>query len=136
MAERVERNYFPDRFGFEIFGDPFEGKREMEAEKARNAPPVPNAEDIPAGSYKDSCNGCALSSDGKALTCTQCKHWSQQSRNWNLQESTIALQPPLCQPEEWIGNRDGMLACEPKPESVLAAEQEAVGGDGAGEKEL
>ena len=23
MAERVERNYFPDRFGFEIFGDPF-----------------------------------------------------------------------------------------------------------------
>ena len=23
MAERVERNYFPDRSGFEIFGDPF-----------------------------------------------------------------------------------------------------------------
>ena len=54
-ATKVERTYFPDNFGFEPFGDPFENKREMEAEKKRNAPPVPNAENIPAGSYADSC---------------------------------------------------------------------------------
>lgn len=27
LWERVERHYYPERFGFEIFGDPFEGKQ-------------------------------------------------------------------------------------------------------------
>jgi len=28
ICEEVERNYFPERFGFHIFGDPFERKRQ------------------------------------------------------------------------------------------------------------
>eukprot|EP01048_Picozoa_sp_COSAG05_P001164 COSAG05_NODE_38_length_27626_cov_78.614306_7_plen_57_part_00 len=27
LKERVERHYFPERFGFHIFGDPWETKR-------------------------------------------------------------------------------------------------------------
>lgn len=125
-ATKVERTYFPDNFGFEPFGDPFEHKREMEAEKKRSAPPVPNAEDTPAGSYKDSCNGCAMDGEQKRLTCTQCKHWSAQARNWDITESTIKV--AVCTPEEWIGNRDGVLSCETKPQTVLD-EDRALAGD-------
>ena len=62
---------------------------------------------------------------GKVLTCTQCKHWSMQSRNWDLSESSI--RPSACTSEEWLGNRDGTLACEPKPQSVLEEEARAAG---------
>ena len=66
-------------------------------------------------------DGCA----DKVLTCTQCKHWSMQSRNWDLSESSI--RPSVCTPEEWIGNRDGTLACEAKPQKVLDEEAQALG---------
>jgi hypothetical protein len=62
---------------------------------------------------------------GKLLTCTQCKHWSMQARNWDLTESSI--RPASCTPEEWIGNRDGALACESKPQNVLEEEAKAAG---------
>ena len=62
---------------------------------------------------------------GKFLTCTQCKHWSMQSRNWDLSESSI--RPSVCTAEEWIGNREGSLACEPKPQTVLEEDARAAG---------
>ena len=62
---------------------------------------------------------------GKLLTCTQCKHWSMQSRNWDLSESSI--RPSACTPEEWIGNREGSLACEPKPQTVLEEDARTTG---------
>ena len=34
----------------------------------------------------------------KRLTCTQCKHWSPQARNWDITESTIKV--AVCTPEE------------------------------------
>ncbi len=48
-----------------------------------------------------------------------------QSRNWDMSESSI--RPSVCTPEEWLGNRDGVLACEPKPQTVLEAEALAAG---------
>ena len=130
------------------------GRRRYEKEQKRKAPPVPNAEGIPRGTYINSCNGCAMDEEGatlclcvrsdascltwargctvrlaggagKVLTCTQCKHWSMQSRNWDLSESSI--RPSVCTPEEWIGNREGSLACEPKPQTVLEEEAQAAG---------
>lgn len=66
-----------------------------------------------------------------------------QYRNWDLSESSI--RPSSCTPEEWIGNRDGSLACEAKPQTVLEEEARAAGEvppdldaqlDGADETEL
>ena len=48
-----------------------------------------------------------------------------QSRNWDLSESSI--RPSVCTAEEWIGNRGGSLACEPKPQTVLEEDARAAG---------
>ena len=106
-ATKVERQYFPERFGFDLFGDPFEHKRECvactrsgllrdrsvltisvlcfglrrwEKEQKRKAPPIPNADDIPRGSYTNSCNGCAMDDEGttrSALQLNICKKQQQ-----------------------------------------------------------
>jgi hypothetical protein len=52
--------YFPQRFGFHPFGDPFESKRHHHQEKERNTPVKPNGPGIPAGTYLESCKGCSL----------------------------------------------------------------------------
>ena len=44
------------------------GWRRYEKEQKRKAPPVPNAEGIPRGSYTDSCNGCAMDEEGAAVS--------------------------------------------------------------------
>lgn len=49
LRERVERQYFPDRFSFEPFGDPYERKRQHEEDKKQKAPEEPNGPDIPNG---------------------------------------------------------------------------------------
>ena len=35
LEESVEREYFPERFGFELFGDPFEKKRRWQEKKRK-----------------------------------------------------------------------------------------------------
>ena len=117
LKERITRQYFPDRFQFHPFGDPFEGKRAHEQEKLKNAPPPPNADGIPEGTYLGSCHGCALV--GGELVCQQCV-----SSVGDRLKSAIAVD--ACAEEEVIGNRDGALACEPKP-----AVAGSVAGDGA-----
>ena len=37
LEESIEREYFPERFGFELFGDPLEKKRKWEAKQRRKA---------------------------------------------------------------------------------------------------
>ena len=57
--EVVNKRYFPERFGWHPFGDPFERKRDHEEQKRRDAPPRPNGAGLPPGSYLTSCKGCA-----------------------------------------------------------------------------
>jgi len=81
------------------------------------APEIPNAPDIPAGSYAGSCTGCSVSGDGLTLTCTQCVNTRAQRK-----ESSIAVD--ACDGDDVIGNHDGVLACEPPPKKVETAEHE------------
>ena len=105
LFERVTRDYFPERFGYEPFGDPFEVKREQAERRRQRAPEQPNAADIPDGTYRSSCHGCALADGGARLRCTQCVNTRRQRV-----ESDIALS--ACAEDEVIGNRDGVLTCE------------------------
>jgi len=106
LKDQVLKRYFPERFQFHPFGDPFENKRAREQEKMRDAPPPPNDDGIPGGTYLSSCHGCAIA--GGSLVCQQCLSSTGVRRL-----STIALD--ACVEGEVIGNRDGSLACEPKP---------------------
>ena len=107
-ATKVERQYFPERFGFDLFGDPFEHKRECvactrsgllrdrsvltisvlcfglrrwEKEQKRKAPPIPNADGIPRGSYTNSCNGCAMDDGGMTRSSLQINSCSSSSNS-------------------------------------------------------
>ena len=64
--------YFPERFGFNPFGDPFERKRDLHERRKREAPLPPNADGIPAGTYTDTCNGCSVTEEKRLLVCTHC----------------------------------------------------------------
>jgi hypothetical protein len=46
-------------------------RRRYEKEKKRNAPPVPNAEGIPPGTYVQSCNGCSMDEEGAHAVLSQ-----------------------------------------------------------------
>ena len=109
--EQVHKAYFPEAFGYEPFGDPYEHKRAHLERKRQETPPQPNAADIPAGSYQDSCQGCSVL-DARRLRCTHCANGRGQ-----LLETSILLKQ--CSDVEWIGNNAGSLACQPKPQHLL-----------------
>ena len=100
--------YFPERFGFQPFGDPFEGKREHAEQARQRAPEEPNAADIPDGTYRGSCTGCALADGGRTLTCTQCV-------NERRARVVTSIAVGACAADETIGNRNGALTCELAP---------------------
>ena len=113
--EIIIKQYFPERFGFEPFGDPYERKRQHEQEKRDLAAPIPNAADIPVGTYQTSCLGCALIDGDEpkdTLRCLQCRN-----SHGNRVESQIKLN--ACLADEVIGNRVGVLTCEMRPQSML-----------------
>ena len=76
---------------------------------------------LPAGSYRGSCDGCQLIS--KQLICARCKDGRGE-----VQEARIRIDS--CGETEWIGNMNGRLACEPKPREAGVA----FGGSEAVEK--
>jgi hypothetical protein len=94
-------------------------------ERKKNAPLEPNAPGLPEGSYLGTCHGCVLEDEGKTLRCTQCLN-SGAGRNYHGQErvdSRIGVK--VCvEDAEWIGNRAGVLACEPRPVVVPPAATE------------
>ena len=63
-----------------------------------------NADNIPAGSYQDSCGGCSL--DGATLTCTHC------ATGGNPLHAESSIASDSCQEGEHIGNANGVLQCE------------------------
>ena len=70
---QVLKTYFPEEFGYEPFGDPFESKRRFELERRRKEKPKANGHGIPTGTYLNTCAGCRLESEGSSmLTCTHC----------------------------------------------------------------
>lgn len=60
------------------------------------------------GTYLGSCTGCHLSEQKVSLTCTQCVNTRARRV-----ESTISL--TACNEDEVIGNHDGQLTCEMRP---------------------
>ena len=48
---QVLKTYFPEEFGYEPFGDPFESKRRFELERRRKEKPKANGHGIPTGTY-------------------------------------------------------------------------------------
>ena len=109
---------------------PHQSKRDLAERRKMEAPPPPNAPDIPDGSYRGSCEGCSLEDAGRALRCTHCV----DTRRRKI-ESVIPVD--LCAEVEQIGNHDGKLACEPKPQPALGQddggqteEDESVDGEG------
>eukprot|EP01048_Picozoa_sp_COSAG05_P007722 COSAG05_NODE_553_length_8711_cov_165.199257_4_plen_228_part_00 len=126
FEEVTEREYFPERFGFEPFGDPFERKRDVMEQRRKTAPLEPNAADCPAGSYQGSCHGCSVYSDASGRPTLKCKQCLDPHRD--RIESEIAVGG--CSDEEEIGNNHGKLWCEPKPTpcepNPCAAEEECV----------
>ena len=113
MKEKIQREYFPENFGFEPFGDPFEQKRHHEEEKRRSAPLLPNGEGMPPGSFAQSCHGCSVSTSPSGrvtLTCKQCI----APRGERI-ESSIEI--GICSEEEEITNQEGYLFCATKSSS-------------------
>ena len=114
FSEVVSRKYFPEDFGFEPFGDPFERKRDVLEQRRRQAPPRPDGPDIPDGSYRGSCKGCAFDDDddgSRVLRCTRCL--TGRTRD-DFRET--AIDPRGCQDDEHVGNNQGTLICERKPD--------------------
>ena len=110
LKERVERHYFPERFPLQLFGDPFERKRQWEAEVRANAPLEDNADDIPPGPYTDSCHGCSLSDGGRVLRCTQCRTVTRST-------AATSIAVGACSAREEIDNNDGQLTCRERDDA-------------------
>ncbi len=83
-----------------------------------------NADGIPAGSYTDSCGGCAI--DGDVLSCSHCS-----GTDGGHHASTLAVSSCDAADGQQIGNSDGQLACEDP-----AAEPQESDGDGRRLEEL
>ena len=109
--DKVRKEYFPEQFGYEPFGDPYEHKRDFLERRRQEKPPVPNGADIPVGSYQHTCRGCSMLGAGR-LWCTHCP----DGRGQRL-ESSIAIKD--CADAEWIGNHAGKLVCEARPQQAL-----------------
>lgn len=124
VYEQIERKYFPERFGFLPFGDPFETKRHVQQERWNRVPPAPNGENLPVGTYLQSCQGCSVnqSTAGKLLTCTHCRG-TRASRV----ESAIAVDD--CEEGDVIGNMDGQLVCERPVAAVEDASIQSTAND-------
>ena len=71
--------------------------------------------DLPPGSYRGSCDGCQLIS--RQLICARCKDGSGQ-------EHETKIRVDSCGETEWIGNMNGRLTCEPKPQAAVAGSSE------------
>jgi tetratricopeptide (TPR) repeat protein len=110
--DRMTKRYFPQRFGFEPFGDPYEHKRARKEERLLETPAADNQEGIPEGTYLGSCKGCSLSADGETLTCTHCL-----ATNTRPRQASIGARS--CAAGDVIGNSDGRLACEPVAAAAL-----------------
>ena len=76
FAEQIHRQYFPERFEFLPFGDPFEHKKRIAEERRLSTPPAPNGPNIPRGPYMGTCQGCSIQEGrqggGDWLRCTHC----------------------------------------------------------------
>jgi len=115
--ERVLKSYFPERFDYLPFGDPFEVKRRVQEERRMNTPPEPNAPDIPPGPYQGTCQGCSVvhgkHQEGTAwLRCTHCL----TGMGAMFEESS--LQMGSCKEDERITNHHGALMCEADPDAA------------------
>ncbi|KAH8079124.1 hypothetical protein JL720_9382 [Aureococcus anophagefferens] len=89
-------------------------KRDVLERKRREAPPRPGGPDIPGGSYRGSCKGCAFDDDddgSRVLRCTRCL--TGKTRD-DFREA--AIDPRGCQDDEHVGNNQGTLICERKPD--------------------
>ena len=71
--------------------------------------------DLPPGSYRGSCDGCQLLS--RQLICARCK-------DGRGQEHETKIRIDSCRETEWIGNMNGRLTCEPKPQAAVAGSSE------------
>jgi len=67
-------------------------------------PLAPNSDNIPAGTYTQSCNGCNLNEN--VLSCTQCR-----SGDGSLHSSEVSITG--CSS---IENKEGLLFCVPDPQ--------------------
>ena len=74
---------------------------------------------LPEGSYQESCTECTVSglAPHLKLHCSFCKDGNGESR-----DSVLNLAD--CRDDEWVGNRDGHLACEPLPHQAAATAHE------------
>lgn len=109
--DKIRKEYYPEEFGYEPFGDPYEHKRDLHERRRQEVAPEPNGPDIPVGSFQNSCQGCTMVSE-RRLRCTHCPN----GRGQRL-ESSILIKD--CSDAEWIGNHAGKLACEGRPQQAL-----------------
>ncbi|KAH8079174.1 hypothetical protein JL720_9436 [Aureococcus anophagefferens] len=113
FSEVVSRKYFPEDFGFEPFGDPFERKRDVLERKRREAPPRPTARTSPAAPTGAPARAApsTTTTTGPVLRCTRCL--TGKTRD-DFREA--AIDPLGCQDDEHVGNNQGTLICERKPD--------------------
>jgi len=78
--------------------------------------PPAHGEDIPDGTYKDSCAGCAVSEG--TLTCTTC---ARAEGTPPTQEASFVL--GTC---ERVGNTDGQLVCDDAEAANMKAQIDAA----------
>jgi len=69
---------------------------------------LPSAEDVPAGAYSETCQGCRLEQEGAVLACSHC------SRANNTQVAA-SYELAQCPPPGQLHNHDGGLACKGGP---------------------
>jgi len=89
------------------------------------------AESLPEGSYRGSCEKCAVVIAPASIGSTGLTRPSRPQLKCacrdgmgNLQDSIYFLDE--CSEYEWIGNLNGVLACEPLPKSASADELKAM----------
>ena len=83
---------------------------------ASGSPVVHSAQHVlPEGSYQGSCGECVLMGFAPhyQLKCSKCRDGSGQ-----FHETVVRLD--ACKEDEWVGNSNGRLACEPIPTGAAA----------------
>ena len=90
--------------------------KDLEAKYAASKTDEPQAEQptgaLPVGTYQGSCDGCVMTGSPPHLQLTcKCKDTSGQPQ-------LSVFNPDTCKSDEWIGNMNGVLTCEPVPQDA------------------